>query len=244
MSDGNWYYAQDGRQQGPVGLEALRQMAASGHLRSDDLVWTEGMAEWTPAGRVPDLQGVAAAVNPQVYPQTAAYPGAVSANQYSPSQINYYTPTNQAAYAGFWIRFCATFLDGLIVGIPLMLIMLAVMFAAGVFDDPLTGAATASPGTEVAIDLGARLVFLVVGWLYYALQESGPHMATIGKRVCGLVATDLNGNRLTFGRASGRYFGKILSNITCYIGYIMAAFTERKQGLHDMVAGTLVLQKQ
>ena len=58
----------------------------------------------------------------------------------------------------------------------------------------------------------------------------------------GLRVTDLNGNRIGFGKATGRYFGKILSGMICFIGFIMVAFTEQQQGLHDMLAGTLVVR--
>ncbi len=98
-------------------------------------------------------------------------------------------------------------------------------------------------GPAIMLDLLLRLGALVVSWLYFALQESGPHMATFGKRAVGIMATDLQGQRLTFGRASGRFFAKILSNLTCYIGYIMAGFTGQRQGLHDMVASTLVVRR-
>ncbi|MCI0556277.1 MAG: RDD family protein, partial [Anaerolineae bacterium] len=63
------------------------------------------------------------------------------------------------------------------------------------------------------------------------------------KMALGIVVTDMNGNRISFGRATGRYFGKILSGLIIYIGYIMVAFTEKKQGLHDMMASCLVLNK-
>jgi uncharacterized RDD family membrane protein YckC len=80
-------------------------------------------------------------------------------------------------------------------------------------------------------------------WLYFARQESSPRMATIGKRALGLQVVDLNGQRVTFKRATGRFFGKILSSPLCF-GFIMAAFTEKKQALHDILAGCLVIKKR
>lgn len=79
------------------------------------------------------------------------------------------------------------------------------------------------------------------GWLYFALMESSEKQATLGKMALGLTVTDLSGQRITFGRATGRYFGKFVSSMILCIGYLMAAFTERCQALHDMMAGTLVL---
>ena len=80
-----------------------------------------------------------------------------------------------------------------------------------------------------------------VGWLYWAGLESSGLQATLGKRVVGLMVTDMAGQRISFGRATGRYFGKILSAMLFYVGFLMAAFTDKKQALHDMLAGTLVV---
>ena len=84
----------------------------------------------------------------------------------------------------------------------------------------------------------------VAGWLYSALMESSANQGTLGKMALGLRVTDLEGRRISFGKATGRYFAKFLSGMTLSIGYIMAAFTAKKQALHDFVAGTLVLSKQ
>jgi uncharacterized RDD family membrane protein YckC len=93
---------------------------------------------------------------------------------------------------------------------------------------------------------GMMMLFAVIaaaGWLYFALMESSSKQGTLGKMALSIMVTDVNGNRITFGRATGRYFGKFLSGLILYIGYIMVAFTEKKQGLHDMIAGTLVVNK-
>jgi uncharacterized RDD family membrane protein YckC len=87
-------------------------------------------------------------------------------------------------------------------------------------------------------------LWLVMPWLYFALMESSSKEGTLGKMAVGLHVTDLEGRRITFGRATGRFFSKMLSGIILGIGYIMAGFTEKKQGLHDMVAGTLVLSRR
>jgi uncharacterized RDD family membrane protein YckC len=87
-----------------------------------------------------------------------------------------------------------------------------------------------------------NLVILILGVIYFAMFESSAMQGTPGKRAMGLIVTDLQGNRISFLRALGRYFAKILSGLILLIGYIMVAFTERKQGLHDMIAGTLVLR--
>jgi uncharacterized RDD family membrane protein YckC len=87
-------------------------------------------------------------------------------------------------------------------------------------------------------------ISLVVTWLYHAWMESSEWQATVGKRVLGLVVTDAAGQRVSFGRATARHFSKIITNmVPLAIGYIMAGFTEKKQALHDMIAGCLVLRR-
>jgi uncharacterized RDD family membrane protein YckC len=135
--------------------------------------------------------------------------------------------TGTTTYAGFWRRVAAWFLDGLL----LSLVTLP-------FTLQFSGDAAAQAGRASA----AGTISTVVGWLYYALMESSAKQATVGKMALGIVVTDLEGGRIGFGRATGRYFGKILSALILGIGFLMVAFTERKQGLHDILASTLVVR--
>jgi uncharacterized RDD family membrane protein YckC len=98
----------------------------------------------------------------------------------------------------------------------------------------------AIPALFSVVGLGTG-IGIVVNWLYEALMTSSSKQATVGKMVFGLVVTDTQGARLSFLHATGRHFAKFLSTLTLLIGYVMAAFTERKQALHDFVAGTYVL---
>lgn len=91
--------------------------------------------------------------------------------------------------------------------------------------------------------MAIRGLALMVSWIYYSLLESSAWQATLGKKALGLEVTDLEGHRISFGRATGRFFGKILSAFILLIGFIMAGFTEKKQALHDILAGTLVIRK-
>lgn len=143
--------------------------------------------------------------------------------------------TPAIAYAGFWRRYAALFLDGLIYAVPLTLVgmVLAFVVAAMVGED----------AAMVAFNLTYYGLFLLVSPLYFALQESSRHQATLGKRALGIKVTDRDGNRIGFGHALGRWFAAALNYITFYIGYMMAGWTGRKQGLHDMVAGTLVVDR-
>lgn len=84
----------------------------------------------------------------------------------------------------------------------------------------------------------------ILKWFYFTRLESLPIKATFGKKIMGIIVTDLNGNSISFARANGRHFAKQISLITLLIGFIMAAFTEKKQALHDKIAGTLVVKKK
>ena len=101
-------------------------------------------------------------------------------------------------------------------------------------------------GFLFAMIAGYMLLILGIaaaGWLYHALMESSSQQGTLGKMALGIKVTDLNGNRITFGRATGRYFSKIISSLTMGVGYIMAGFTQQKQALHDIIAGCLVVNR-
>lgn len=123
-------------------------------------------------------------------------------------------------YASFWKRFAATIIDGVILtmvfGVAAFLLPLAVYY----------------------------VIAIVGGWLYFALQESGSAQATLGKKALGIKVVDENGGQLSFGAASGRHFAKFLSGLILYIGYLMVLWDSRKQGLHDKIAGTLVIENK
>jgi uncharacterized RDD family membrane protein YckC len=154
------------------------------------------------------------------YYPSPAYPGAV--------------PVAGFGYGGFWIRVVAAIIDSIIVG-PVAVLFL--VFFGGL---SLAGIMHGVHPLGLAVLGAARLVFFFGSWLYEALMESSSYQATLGKMALGLKVTDLYGNRISFGRATGRHFAKWLSLFVFCIGYIMVGFTERKQGLHDLLAGTLV----
>ena len=152
-------------------------------------------------------------------------------------------------YAGFWKRFAAYLIDTILISCVMGIIML--VFGIGLF----TSMATVDPmemdedtaNTMAAGVMGGMMTFFLLlsaaQWLYFALMESSAKQATLGKMALSIIVTDMSGNRLSFGRATGRYFGKILSGAILMIGYIMAGFTEKKQALHDMIASCLVVMK-
>lgn len=131
-------------------------------------------------------------------------------------------------YGGFWKRVVAYIIDL----IPLAIVGAFLAVSSG--QDLLDPAA--APGFGFT-----DLIGLLIGIAYFVGFESSSWQATPGKRAIGMIVVDKSGRRITPGRALGRYFAKILSGLVLLIGYIMIAFTERKEGLHDMIAGTLVV---
>jgi len=147
-------------------------------------------------------------------------------------------------YGGFWRRVAAALIDTIIIGLALYLfsLFLPVIEEAGL------GNLSPSDGdfgitAEVSLTPLGTLILVIGGWLYAALMESGPKQATVGKMALSLQVTDLDGDRIGFAQASGRYFAKILSLIILLVGFLMVAFTPRKQGLHDILARTLVIRR-
>ena len=148
--------------------------------------------------------------------------------------------TPPVRYAGFWIRFVAALIDGIIVGVVNGVIGAFIGGGSAAVlsntNDPATAVSTAIAAAGTSILIGFALSFV-----YHAYLESSEKQATIGKMAMGLKVTDINGQRLTFGKAAVRFVSKIASALILYIGFIMAGFTEKKQALHDMIAGTLVV---
>lgn len=136
--------------------------------------------------------------------------------------------SSKVEYAGFWLRVLATIIDLIIVNLLALFVVL-----------PFTG----SVDNPKAVEGLARGIGLIIGWIYAASMESSKTQATLGKQMFGIIVTDENGDRISFAKATGRYFGKFISLIIVYIGFLMVAFTQKKQGLHDQMAGTLVVKK-
>jgi len=152
-------------------------------------------------------------------------------------------------YAGFWLRVLAYLVDNVVIAVGLLCVLIPLFFLTGfgaIFSHihPQEDWGDAGALVIIGFIFLAAMASLVVTWLYHALMESSEWQATVGKRMLGLVVTDMAGQRVSFGRSTGRHFGKIITNmVPAFIGYIMAAFTERKQALHDMIAGCLILKR-
>jgi uncharacterized RDD family membrane protein YckC len=136
----------------------------------------------------------------------------------------------QVRYGGFWLRVVAYIIDAIVLNIVLWLLTV------------ITGLRLISYTATDHLEPLPILAPLVVNWLYFALMESSQRGATIGKMALGLRVVTDQGQRLSFARATGRYFAKFISALILGIGFLMVAFTERKRGLHDMIASTLVVK--
>jgi uncharacterized RDD family membrane protein YckC len=148
-------------------------------------------------------------------------------------------PPPAVAYAGFWIRFVAWFIDAVILYVIAMGTNALMRLAAGI---PVMPIWSSSRGATFASGCAELCVSVIVGWLYKSLSESSAVQATPGKRALRLRVTDMAGRRISFARATGRTFAKILSVLTLGVGYVMAGFTARHQALHDLIAETVVLR--
>jgi uncharacterized RDD family membrane protein YckC len=134
----------------------------------------------------------------------------------------------EIAYAGFWRRLLAYLIDGVVLG--------------GVGGGLVAAVLLVDPGDYKAL-LNSVLVLAALGWAYHAVLESSPARGTLGKIALELFVGDVHGDPITFWRASVRYWLKSLSSLFLMLGWLMAAFTPRKQALHDLLAGTLVLRR-
>lgn len=157
-------------------------------------------------------------------------------------------------YADFFLRLVAYIIDSIIMGVAVVAMFIPIAALTGaaanlrLLEEAQRQSGQPDPAAIAAI-ISVIVTFagvaLLITWLYHAYFESSSWQATPGKRVVNIYVTDLNGQQLTFLNATGRHFAKIVTGlIPFFLGYIMAAFTERRQALHDMIAGTLVLRRQ
>ena len=154
-------------------------------------------------------------------------------------------------YAGFWKRFAAAIIDGIILGILNWIALTPILGMMGITMPGFPMSGMSGGDFDPAELVGTMSAMFGVGWLvktvvdilYHAFMESSKFQGSIGKTALGMIVTDTSGAKLDFMKAAIRNAGKIISGFILAIGYIMAGFTEKKQALHDMIAGTLVVNK-
>jgi uncharacterized RDD family membrane protein YckC len=256
----NWYYVDAGQQAGPVDDAQLEALASSGKILSDTLVWREGMDNWQMYAEV-KAPGAGALAAPPVAPPIApslAPSEAVCAECGRIFNVQDMIPyggirvcaackpvfmqklaegakvnTGALNYAGFWIRFGAKILDGLILGI---------VFAGPLIYFVIKGAANPQDVKFQIFQLLVQLLY-AAGNIGYQIFFLGKYGATPGKMACGLRVVTAEGNKIGYGRATGRVFAEMLSGMICYIGYLIVAFDDQKRALHDHICNTRVVYK-
>jgi uncharacterized RDD family membrane protein YckC len=219
--------------QGPFTREEMADKLQRGEFTLNSLAHVEGLTQWTP------LRDVLARVDGTPPLPAAPVPApAVLAPDVLPLGYAYAAtmePPAHLVYAGFWMRFAAIFVDSVVL-LPLSLGFLGLEVA-------FRQASDMQARFMLALAVLAYIPILIVArWLYFALMESSAWQATLGKKLIGIRVTGMDGARIGFGQATGRYFGKFLSGMILCIGFMMAGFTQRKQALHDMIASTLVVR--
>jgi uncharacterized RDD family membrane protein YckC len=240
-----WYYAEGTHRRGPLDDAEFDALARGGRLRASTLVWQAGMPEWQPLSAVrPDL--VAAAPLPSETPPPIAFCAMCGMPQ-SPEDLLSFNgrlicgickprfavgltvgldlSAVRRRYAGFWIRCGARLIDGILIAI----VQYSLIFAV------------AGLGSESAVSLGVSgLIYFLVHPSYEAVMTV-KYRATLGKLALGIRILRTDGSTLSWGRAIGRYFAQLLSQIILFIGYLMAVFDDRKQTLHDRLCDTVVV---
>jgi uncharacterized RDD family membrane protein YckC len=244
-----WYYADQGQQKGPVEEAALDELVLAGAVRDDTLVWREGMQNWQPHASVRGPRTRPAVPEPVVGdvkfcgqcgrpfpPNDLVEIGTVSlCAMCKPAYVQRLREgalqgIGTRRYGGFWIRFVARVIDGLLVQVVLVALaaLLTASFRAGA---PRSG--------TIALAIIYPLSFgLSAGYEIYFLTSRG---ATLGKMLFGLKVIRSDGSKLSAGVSTSRYFAQFLSYITLGIGYLMAGFDEEKRALHDRICETRVV---
>jgi len=251
-----WHYAKDGESVGPLEVAEFDALVASGEVSAATLVWRPDLAEWTPYGKlVPAAPAPQAGAETPPAKETAC---SVCGNVFAEDDMI----THQGAYvcagckpeffqrlkegaelpgimncAGFWIRFVAKFVDGIILGAVNMVVSVA---------SAALGLAASAAGSEKAMFAVQAVLFLVQIAIQaaYTVFFLGRFGATPGKMACRLKVVRASGDPIGYGRAFGRYFAELLSGMpTLCIGYLMIAFDDEKRGLHDRICDTRVIRR-
>ena len=249
----NWHYVEGSEQRGPVTDTDLEALAQSGKVGPDTLVWREGMAEWLPYGQVKSP--------PAAAPLRMAVPTMMPAGHVLCAECGRAFPTEEVirhgdqyicaackpvflqklkegvampgamVYAGFWIRFGAKFLDGLVMILPMIGAELAVASVLG----------TSSPIQTFFVN--SSIGVILVGT--YSIFFVGKYGATPGKMAAKLLIVNPDGSKVSYAKAAGRFFaGEYVSGyLTLWIGDMMAGWDSEKRALHDRICSTRVIRK-
>ena len=230
----DWYYISgDQQQHGPLAESDLGGLVQAGTITPQTMMWKEGMTDWQPASNsLPQLFSGAVA---SAAVATAAPLDKDLSVQAMREGLTGNLEVGALNYAGFWIRFAAKFIDGILLNIVTFIVqMLIGLTIAGAQDND---AVLAFAGILI-ITLSLAIPLCYNGYMI------GKYGATLGKMACGLKVVLPDGSPVSMGRGFGRYLGEILSGLILGIGYLMAAFDDEKRALHDRVVSTRVIKSR
>lgn len=256
----DWYYVENGKQKGPLDETEFKALCDAGTITSQTLVWNKSMSDWQafkeishsiiPPREKTDSPAAAAegeekncseCGRPFKTDELAVFNDTLICASCKPvflQKMREGVSTGKMIYGGFWIRFVAKFVDGLILGVINMLISLGV---GAVMTTNISNPEDISSAMFPAIING------LIQWsanIFYAVWFVGRYAATPGKMICGLKVVTPEGGKVSYLRAFGRCFAEILSSILLFIGYIMAGFDSEKRTLHDRICSTRVIKKR
>lgn len=247
-----WFYVKDGKKEGPLTNADIPQFVQRGEITDSTLVWNSTMEDWTPYGEVttkaptdaeisvPALQGGICSLCRKTFDadQLIEFEGALVCGGCKPLFLQQLKENAAISgggllhYAGFWTRFGAKFIDGLIVSVVTIPCNVFIQLGAAKVMDNLA---------MIPVMLFLYVIMLVVP-AGYSIWMHGKCGSTVGKKAMGIKVIRSDGSPITYGRATGRHFSEFLSAIM-YIGYIIAGFDDEKRGLHDHICDTRVVYK-
>ena len=254
-----WYYARGDERLGPVDDTTLSELAATGAVTAETLVWKEGMADWQPYGHISGAFSSGGDVPASLFGEQSVAACAECGRTFPSGDMVAYeshwvcgdckevffqrireggTVLGAMVYAGFWIRFGAWMVDFAIlsfIGIVQSIVQASLTNGFG-FDPNYE-----PTGADIVVSLLFSALSFIIG-LFYGVFFVGKYGATPGKMIFRLKIVRSDGGRVTYGRATGRYFASILSSLTLGIGYVMAAFDGEKRALHDHICDTRVIR--
>ena len=247
----DWYYKQENNKIGPISKDKLDELVKQGNITPETSVWNENTSEWLPFSEVSAKPSGDNSNNSEAPPASDESECAECGRSFSVDEMIKYgesmicasckpvffqkikegVSTKEMQYGGFWIRFGAKFIDGIITGV--------VTYAIS-----LIGGMAISADAET---FGAGMA--VIMFLQYAIPMAyttffiGKFAATPGKMACGLKIVTADGGTVSYLRAAGRHLSEFISGMILAIGYIMAAFDQEKRTLHDRMCSTRVIRK-
>jgi uncharacterized RDD family membrane protein YckC len=259
----DWFYADAGRQVGPIDEATFQNLASAGIVKDDTLVWRAGMATWQPYRTIhappqpPPLESAGTGAlfcsecgKPYPADELAAFGSSMICAACKPIFTQKLRegirPAGAVRYGGFWLRYLAAIVDSTLLSVVLYIIgIIAVVIALAVFGikwiDPNQPQAELT--SKIMIGYGFLILLSLILSAVYETWMVTKYGATLGKMVCQLRVVMSDGSKISYARSLGRHFGKYLSGFTLYIGYIMAGFDDEKRALHDRICDTRVIKK-